>query len=159
MSTRIPSIVLLFLIWLILAASYDVAHMVLGAVAAVGVVWLNPVAPASPFKNVSWWGLVGYLPWLFVRVLKSGIHVTRLILDPALPIAPRLIQHPTELESEGEVVILGNSITLTPGTITVEVSSDELLVHAIDEVSGRDLTEGVLERKISQMFRRGKAAP
>lgn len=157
MSARVPAIVALFLIWLILAASYDLVHLVLGAAAAVVVLWLNPIAPSSPFKNVSWWGLVGYLPWLFIRILKSGIHVTRLILDPALPIQPKLIHHSTELESEGEVVILGNSITLTPGTITVEVGPDELLVHTIDDVAGRDLIEGTLERKIAQAFRR-KAA-
>jgi multicomponent Na+:H+ antiporter subunit E len=159
MSARIPTIAVLFLIWLILAASYDVVHLVLGVAAAVGVVWLNPVAPASPFRNVSLWGFAGYAPWLFVRILKSSIHLTRLILDPALPIAPKLIRHQTDLESDGEVVILGNSITLTPGTITVEVSSDELVVHAIDDASSRDLTEGTLERKIGQMFRRRKAAP
>jgi len=158
MSARIPTIIALFLIWLILAASYDLVHLVLGAAAAVVIVWLNPVAAADPFKNVSWWGLVRYLPWLFIRILKSGIHVTRLILDPALPIQPQLIEHPTELESEGEVVILGNSITLTPGTITVEVGADQLLVHAIDDESGRDLKERTLERKIGEAFRRRKAA-
>ena len=158
MSARASKVLALFVIWLILAASYDLVHLVLGAAAAIFVVWLNPIARSSPFTSVSWWGLVGYLPWLFIRILKSGIHVTRLILDPALPIQPKLIRHPTELDSEGELVILGNSITLTPGTITVEVNSDELLVHTIDDVSGRDLTEGTLERKIGQMFRRGKAA-
>lgn len=158
MRGRLPTVIALFLIWLILAASYDLAHLVLGAAAVVVVVWLNPSAPGSPFGNVSWWGLVRYLPWLLGRVLMSGIHLTRLILDPALPIAPKLIQHRTDLETDGEIVILGNSITLTPGTITVEVSSDELLVHAIDDVSSRDLTEGTLERKIGQVFRRRKAA-
>lgn len=158
MRARIPTIVALFSIWLILAASYDLVHMVLGAVAAVAVVWLNPVAAESPLRNVSWWGLVGYSPWLFIRILKSGIHVSRLILAPSLPIQPQLIEYPTELEFEGQVVILGNSITLTPGTITVEVSADELLVHAIDDESARDLKEGTLERKIGESFRRRKAA-
>lgn len=158
MSARIPTIFALFLIWLILAASYDLVHMVLGVVAAVAVVWLNPVAVQSSFRNVSWWGLVGFIPWLLIRVLKGGMHVTRLILSPSLPIQPQLIEYPTELESEGEVVIFGNSITLTPGTITVEVSADKLLVHAIDDESGRDLKEGALERKIGEAFRRRKPA-
>ena len=158
MSARIPSIVALFLIWLVLAASYDLVHMVLGVAAAVAVVWLNPGAVRSPFRHVSWWGLVGFMPWLFIRVLKSGLHVSRLILSPSLPIQPQLIEYRTELESEGEVVIFGNSITLTPGTITVEVGAHELLVHAIDDESGRDLKEGALERKIAEAFRRRKAA-
>ena len=85
MSTRIPTIFALFVIWLILAASYDLVHLVLGAFAAVLVVWLNPVADSSPFRNLSWWGLLVYLPWLFIRILKSGIHVSRLILAPSLP--------------------------------------------------------------------------
>ena len=103
MSARIPTIVALFLIWLTLAASYDLVHLALGAVAAVAVVWLNPVAASSPFRHVSWWGLVGFIPWLLIRVLKSGLHVTRLILSPSLPIQPQLIEYPTELESEGEI--------------------------------------------------------
>ena len=82
----------------------------------------------------------------------SGVHVSRIILSPTLPISPRLIRHQTKLKSDGELVVLGNSITLTPGTITVEVAPGELVVHAIDEASSADLVEGVLDARVGRMF-------
>jgi multicomponent Na+:H+ antiporter subunit E len=93
-----------------------------------------------------------YVPWLISRILKSGFHVSRLILDPALPIAPVLVQHKTKLSSNGELVVLGNSITLTPGTITVEVAPGELLVHALDAASCEELKSGVFDDRVGRLF-------
>ena len=118
---RISGALLLFAFWLLLSASYDVVHVVTGAVIASVVMWLNS-AGAGSTRKVSWWAALRYLPWLIGRILKSGLHVSRLILHPALPISPRLVRHKTKLTSDGELVVLGNSITLTPGTITVEVA-------------------------------------
>ena len=148
---RIISALLLFAFWLLLSATYDVAHIMAGAFFTGIVMWLNP-SGATSTRKVSWLALLGYLPWLTVRILKSGLHVSRLILDPALPISPRLIRHQTKLKNDGELVVLGNSITLTPGTITVEVAPGELVVHAIDEASSADLTNGVLDAKVDRMF-------
>ena len=91
--------------------------------------------------------------------------MSKLILDPALPIDPRLIRVETQLGHRAAVVLLGNSITLTPGTITAEIDHDivpkglaieadpdALLVHAIDETSARDVTTGKLEAKIAEVF-------
>ena len=86
------------------------------------------------------------------RILKSSFHVSRLILHPALPIAPELIHHKTKLTSDGELVVLGNSITLTPGTITVEVAPGELVVHTIDKSSCKDLVNGLYDSKVSRLF-------
>ena len=148
---RVKGTLFLFGFWLLLSASFDVAHVVAGAFFAAVVMWLNPVGGASATR-LSWVAALSYLPWLIGRILKSGFHVSRLILTPSLPIAPRLIRHQTNLKSDGELVILGNSITLTPGTITVEVAPGELVVHAIDEASCVDLTEGVLEARVARMF-------
>ena len=142
---------LLFGFWLLLSASFDVAHVVAGAIIAGVVMWLNPAGAASD-RKLSWLATLSYLPWLTGRILKSGFHVSRLILTPSLPIAPRLIRHQTKLKSDGELVVLGNSITLTPGTITVEIAPGELVVHDIDEASSSDLTDGVLDAKVARMF-------
>jgi multicomponent Na+:H+ antiporter subunit E len=150
-SMRILGALLLFAFWLLLSASYDVVHVAAGAVIACVVIWLNPVGAGS-LRRVSWLAALGYVPWLMGRILKSGLHVSRLILDPALPISPRLIRHKTGLKSDAELVVLGNSITLTPGTITVEVEPGELLVHAIDEASCADLADGGLDAKVGRVF-------
>lgn len=148
---RILGALLLFAFWLLLSASHDVVYVAAGAVIASVVMRLNP-AGSAPTRKVSWLVALRYLPWLIGRILKSGLHVSRLILAPALPISPRLIRHKTKLTSDGELVVLGNSITLTPGTITVEVAPGELLVHAIDEVSCADLADGVLDAKVGRVF-------
>jgi multicomponent Na+:H+ antiporter subunit E len=141
----------LFALWLVLSASYNPIHVVAGAVVAILVVWLSPSGSAH-VKRFSWLAAISYIPWLWGRMLKSGFHVCRLILDPALPIAPELIHHKTKLSSDGELVVLGNSITLTPGTITVEIAPGELVVHAIDATSREDLSSGVFDDRVSRIF-------
>lgn len=147
---RILTAAILFAFWLILSATYDLVHMVVGAVVAALVAWLNPALPHM--RRVRWLPALAYQPWLLWRILKSGLHVSRLILDPKLPIAPELVRHQTKFKHDGELVALGNSITLTPGTITVEVAPGELIVHAIDEVSRKDLADGAFEAKIDRIF-------
>lgn len=148
---KIFPVIALFVLWLVLSASYDLIHVVMGIVTAAVVVWINPTGTPST-RKFSWLSAIGYMPWLFGRVLKSGFHVSKLILHPALPIKPELIHHKTNLRSDGELVVLGNSITLTPGTITVEVAPGELIVHAIDAPSQEDLLRGVLDDKVGRLF-------
>ncbi len=147
---RILTAVILFALWLSLSVTLSPAHVLVGAVVAALVAWLNPALPHM--RRLSWTAIIAYQPWLFGRILKSGIHVSRLILDPRLPIAPRLIRRETPLRGDGELVVLGNSITLTPGTITVEIAPGEVLIHAIDAESSEDLLNGTLEDKVRRVF-------
>ena len=141
----------LFVLWLVLSASYNPLHMATGAVVAGLIVRLSP--SGSPHvRRFSWMAALMYVPWLIGRILKSGFHVSRLILDPALPIAPGFFQHKTKLSSDGELVVLGNSITLTPGTITVEVAPGELLVHGLDAASCEELKSGVFDDRVGRLF-------
>ena len=148
---RIFTAIGLFILWLVLSTSTNPLHVATGAIVACLLAWLNPVGPPH-MRKFSWIAALAYLPWLSGRILKSGFHVSRLILNPALPIAPEFIHHKTSLESDGELVVLGNSITLTPGTITVEVAPGEIVVHAIDAASHEDLSNGVLDERIGRLF-------
>ena len=141
----------LCLIWLLLTASFDLFHMGLGFLAAFGVAWLNTDRATSrsaiPRSRIVW-----YFPWLVGRILQSGFHLSAVILHPALPIDPKLIRYRTDLREEAGIVLLGNSITLTPGTITAEINSQELVVHAMDDKSADDLTSQRIEQKIAGLF-------
>lgn len=148
---RIFSALALFGLWLVLSASGNFAHLAFGALVAAIVVWVSP-KPNPNAKKLFWVAAIAYIPWLFIRVLKSGIHVSKLILQAELPIKPTLIEHKTSLSSDGELTVLGNSITLTPGTITVEVEPGKLLVHAIDGDSHQELSAGAFDTKVSQLF-------
>ena len=140
-----------FLIWLILSESFDGLHMGMGILAAFGVAWLN-TERTSTRASVRGWRMVWYFPWLVGRILQSGFHLSVLILHPALPIDPKMIRHQTKLQDDGSIVLLGNSITLTPGTITVEVESQDLVVHAMDDSSADDVTSRRIEQRIDGLF-------
>jgi multicomponent Na+:H+ antiporter subunit E len=139
------------LIWLLLSESFDLFHVGLGLVAAFGVAWFNTDRSASGL-TVPRLRIVWYFPWLVGRIIQSGFHLSVLILHPALPIDPKLIRHRTKLRTEAGIVLLGNSITLTPGTITVEVDFQDLVVHAMDDKSADDVTSFRIERQIAGLF-------
>ena len=119
----------LFGLWVVLSGKIDVFHLSVGLLGAALIAWLNTKPRHVDEPPVPLVRLVLYVPWLFWQIVKSSLHVTKIILDPRLPIAPKLIRYPTNLGNNHAVVVLGNSITLTPGTVTTEVSSKELVVH------------------------------
>ncbi len=140
-----------FLIWLLISASFNQFHVGLGLFAAFGVAWFNTDRSTS-HSPVPRLRIVWYFPWLVGRILQSGFHLSVLILHPALPIDPKLIRYRTKLREEAGIVLLGNSITLTPGTITVEVNSQDLVVHAIDDKSAHDVTSLHMDQRIAGLF-------
>ena len=73
-----------------------------------------------------------YLVVFFIDLVKSNIDVTRRVLTPSLPINPGIVEVKTKLKSKFGRMVLANSITLTPGTLTVEVSDDSFFIHWID---------------------------
>jgi multicomponent Na+:H+ antiporter subunit E len=143
----------LFLFWIFLSASFEWIHLGLGLISSFAVAWIN--SDRSPFvpKFRLWPRILLYLPWLFYKIIQSSLHLTKLILHPALPIAPQLISVESKLRHQAAVVLFGNSITLTPGTITAEVDRNNLIVHAIDKVSGEDIASKQMESKIADLFK------
>lgn len=144
-------IIALFLFWLILSGSLAPAHLFVGALTAFVVVWISP---RGVNKNTSFslLGALGYGFWLFFRVMKSGFHVSKLILHPKLPVTSQLLEHDTPLRGSGELTVLGNSITLTPGTITIEIEPGKLVVHALDKASLDDVSSGEMDRRVANLF-------
>lgn len=143
----------LFAVWILFSASFEWNHLVLGLISSFTVAWIN--SGHSPFvpKFHLWFRILLYLPWLFYKIMQSSLYLCKLILHPALPIAPRLISVETKLRHHGAVVLLGNSITLTPGTITAEVDRNRLIVHALDKTLGDDLESKQIESKIADIFK------
>jgi len=97
-----------------------------------------------------------YLVWMLYQIWLSNIHILRLALSPnELPeVEPKLVRIKTNLKTDFGKWMLANSITLTPGTITIDIKDDELLIHSISSLT----TEGVegedMERKIAAIFER-----
>ncbi len=89
------------------------------------------------------WRSFSYLPWLFRQIVISNIDVAKRVWHPRRPIAPRLVRVPYETKTDLATVIYANSITLTPGTITVIVDTEkrEILVHALSAEAEAGLRE------------------
>jgi multicomponent Na+:H+ antiporter subunit E len=143
--------ILLAAIWLLLSGMWDHAILVpLGAASVALSVWLShrlgvidreghPIhlLRASP----------RYLSWLLVEVIKANVHVARRILEPRLNISPRIVRLPITQQTDLGRTILANSITLTPGTVTIHVRGRELWFYALDEECAQSSLSGEMDRR------------
>ena len=93
--------------------------------------------------------LTTYVPWLIWAIVKSNIDIAVRILNPRLPISPRIIKVKASQKTDLGRVIYANSITLTPGTVTVDVEGDELTVHALTRGTAEDLETGDMDRRVT----------
>jgi multicomponent Na+:H+ antiporter subunit E len=92
-----------------------------------------------------------YVPWILWEIFKSTIDVVRIILDPKLPIRPQLFRVKASQRSEVGQVIYANSITLTPGTISLDVRNDRILVHALTDAAAEGLKTGEMDDYVARL--------
>ncbi len=93
-------------------------------------------------------GLIRYVPWLIVQVIRSNLDVARRIVSPKLPIHPSVIYVEASRHTEVGRVTYANSITLTPGTISLDVSAETIEVHALTEDAANDLISGEMSHRV-----------
>ena len=98
-------------------------------------------------------GVLAYLPWLLWQMLKANLAVARILLDPKRPIHPRLIRVPASQRTATGQVLYANSITLTPGTISLDLRDDTILVHALTAEAAADLEGGEMGRRVCRLER------
>jgi multicomponent Na+:H+ antiporter subunit E len=146
----------LFVFWLLLSGHFTPFLVVSGAISALLIAWLGVALGYADEEGhpVEWIGRgLLYWPWLVKEAAKSAIDVSLIVLNPALPISPCLIRVKTSQKTAVGVATYANSITLTPGTITVEVNrrDDEFLVHALTKAGADGLAEGEMDRRVTAM--------
>jgi len=95
-------------------------------------------------------GLIRYVPWLIGQVIRSNLDVARRIVSPELPIHPSVIKVDATHYTEVGRVTYANSITLTPGTISLDVSAETIEVHALTEDAANDLMSGEMARRVQR---------
>jgi multicomponent Na+:H+ antiporter subunit E len=144
---------LLFAFWLALSGHYTPVLITVGAACAVGCVLAAirmRAVDAEGHPIELFWGAVTYFPWLALEIAKSGWAVTKVILHPRLPISPTMTVVRASQKSNAGVATYANSITLTPGTITVGVSGKDLTIHALVKDGADDLEGGGMDRRVSR---------
>ena len=141
--------------WLIFSGHFDRFHISLGVICALLVSFFSYdlLLPdlSSPNKLLKAWRFLQYVPWLTYQVLLANLHVVYLVIHPG-KIHPQIVRFKTTLRSDLAQVSLGNSITLTPGTITMDIVDGEFYVHALSDKVAKDLLTGEMERRIAHVF-------
>ena len=144
----------LFATWLLLSGVYQALFIFLGVLSCVIVVAIalrmEVIDRESHPVHLSML-LPGYWLWLFKEIILANIDVTKRILSPRLAIDPTVFRVKASQEDELGKVIYANSITLTPGTVTVDIEDDILVVHALSETSKSDLETGEMDRRVTAM--------
>ncbi len=141
----------LFGVWLLLSGHYTPLLLGLGGVSTLLVVAISlrmdvvdhEGHPLHLGLRILW-----YWPWLMVQVLRANVDVARRVLSPSLPISPRMFKVRATQRTDLGRVIYANSITLTPGTVSVELEGSVILVHALTAEAAEDLREGTMNRLV-----------
>jgi len=139
MSRFLFTFTILFLVWLGFTTSLNPQELIVGAV-------LSLLIALFAFKTFTDYGLsffhpkklfniIKYIIVFLIALIKSNFDVARRVINPKLPINPGIVTYKTQLKSDTAKVFLANAITLTPGTLSIDVIGDELFIHWIDVIS------------------------
>jgi multicomponent Na+:H+ antiporter subunit E len=160
---------LLLGLWLLLSGHYDVIHISMGVFSALLVVLINLRLRKYYFyeEEISETGakirgifptplrfgrVLLYIPWLILQIIVASLQVAAVVLNPKMPVDPALLRFKTRLPNLASKVILANSITLTPGTITVRLKDDEFLVHSLMAVSATGIIQDKLPEEVAKLY-------
>ncbi|MGP1677764.1 MAG: Na+/H+ antiporter subunit E [Burkholderiales bacterium] len=144
----------LYAFWILLSGYFEPFLLAAGAGSALCVVLLARRMhivdrEGHPIQMIAC--VLLYWPWLIKEIAKCAWDVSRIILDPKLPISPVLVRFKPTQKSQAGLATHANSITLTPGTITVEATQDEFLVHGLTRAAGAGVIDSEMDRRVSQV--------
>ncbi len=142
-------------LWLLLSGYLDKPLLLIfGALSTLFVVYIAQRMDVVDHESVPLQlgpGIVTYWLWLLGEIGKANIEVTKAVLAGDARVKPKVFSHQTKLQSTLNKVILANSITLTPGTVSVELVGDTLTVHALSDATGDPATIAEMERRLLKM--------
>jgi multicomponent Na+:H+ antiporter subunit E len=157
--------VMLFGLWMALSGVVVAEFMIIGGLSAAAAIAVSEFLFhgshegkfASAPSSVTWYVRTAikfliYHPWLIKEIVISNFHVAYLVLHPKMPIDPTLIEFDTTLVSERAQVMLAQSITLTPGTVTVDASDGKFLIHCLSRTTRQGIEDGILQKRVAQVF-------
>jgi multicomponent Na+:H+ antiporter subunit E len=152
--------VILFVFWIAISGSFKWPQLAVGLAAAIFVTYFNrklliTADERPPFRLRTVFWLCGYLFKLLYDIFIANFQVAWLVLHPRMPIEPNLVALEVEIEGAASRVLLANSITLTPGTLTVLADGKKFLVHALTLHSGESLKNWSLIDRIREMEEEG----
>ena len=146
--------IILLALWLLSSGHYTALIITFGVGSCALVLWLSfrmEIVDSEGVPLHLFFGNIRYAPWLFWQIFLSNVDVAKRILRPKVDVSPQLIEVKTSQQTALGRVIYANSITLTPGTVSIMVHDDRILVHAIAREVAEDLQRGEMDRRVTRM--------
>ncbi|MDR3475228.1 MAG: Na+/H+ antiporter subunit E [Devosia sp.] len=145
--------------WMAITGSFTLANLALGALIAAIVLWLLRGRPARPIAQARTWRILALVLFFLKELLLSALSVASLVLSPRLAsrLKPAIVAFPLSVKSDAEITLLANLITLTPGTLTLDVSADRrwLYIHVLSLGDEEKLIARIangFEKKVRDIF-------
>ena len=154
MKTIILSFTSLFLLWLLLSGYFKINLIVFGVISCALVTYISIRLKiySSHHERIKFnLRLPLYIPWLFMEIVKSNFHVARCILGLGKNIQPQTICSKPSQKTMTGLAVHANSITLTPGTISVDINRHEILVHALTNHTAQGIIDGDIDKQVTKI--------
>jgi len=145
--------VLFYAFWLLMSGHYTPFLLVAGAAASAAVVWFArrmDVADREGHPVHLGWSALLYWPWLVKEILKSAVEVSKIVLDPRLPASPTVVRFRPRQKTVVGLVTHANSITLTPGTLSIEVGPERFVVHGLTRAGAEAAVDSEMDRRVAR---------
>ncbi|PUB15814.1 Na+/H+ antiporter subunit E [Paenisporosarcina sp. OV554] len=145
-------------LWMFLTVSFNASTFVVGFLLGAMMLWITKGFFPGRFYMNRVWAVIKLILLFFKELILANIQVLLLIVQPKMPIKPAIFALPTVLEKDWEITLLSNLITLTPGTLVIDVSEDSktLYIHAIDYGDADDAINSIkntFEKAIQEVSR------
>lgn len=146
----------LFVLWLLLSGHYSILLLSLGIASSILVIYLShkmKIIDAEGHPVHLSMRIVMYIPWLIFKIIQANLDVCRQILSPKLKLQPVQFKIKCSQKSDLGKVIYANSITLTPGTLTIDTSNQQIEVHALSDAAAKDLQTGEMDKRVGKIMK------
>lgn len=140
----------LLAVWYVLSGKFDLVHFGTGVLATIAIA--ASIAPVDDGSRIRWGRAIAFIPWLLKEIVVSNLRVARIVLHPRCPVRPALLEFNPPVKSDRARALLGIAVTLTPGTLTVDIDEDGMQVHALDSESAGDMREGPMTDHVCALF-------
>jgi multicomponent Na+:H+ antiporter subunit E len=144
---------LFYAFWILMSGYFTPFLLGAGAGVSAAVVWFAhrmEVADREGHPVHLGPSAVTYWPWLVKEILKSALDVSRVILDPKLPATPTVVRFRPRQKTVVGLVTHANSITLTPGTLSVEVGPEQFVVHGLTRAGAEGCIDSEMDRRVER---------
>lgn len=145
----------MFIFWILLSGEFTFILITSGVVASLIVAYLSHdifVGKADLKTEIGRvFKFIVYIPWLLWEIILANVEIAYLVLNPKPLIDPQLVHFKNDLKTDLGIVTLAHSITLTPGTVTIEANREEFIIHAIWQKSAEGIIGGEMQRKVKKI--------